>query len=50
MIRIVFFIGFLFVAFNANASDIDMQELDRGVRSSLSRSIMFQRNGAEIAE
>ena len=50
MIRIVIFIGLIVFAFNANASNIDMRELDRGVRSSQSRSIMFQRNGAEIAQ
>ena len=50
MIRIVIFIGLIVFAFNASASNIDMRELDRGVRSSQSRSIMFQRNGAEIAQ
>ena len=39
-----------FWCINANANDIDLQELDRGIRSSKSRSIMFQKDGREILE
>ncbi len=35
---------------NANANDMDLQKMDRGIRSSKSRSIMFQRDGQEILE
>lgn len=37
-------------SFNVWAADIDLSDLDRSARSSLSKSIMFRRNGGDEAE
>ena len=42
--------GLLFMAFNATAADIDMSNLDRELRGTTSKSIMFRRNNADAEE
>ena len=48
MIKFVAFFVVLLLSFGGYAQGIDVRELDRGVRSSKSRSIMFKKDGAEI--
>lgn len=50
MKKIGLMFAFILMALPAMAEDVDMSDLDRAVRSSGSKSIMFRRNGAAEAE
>lgn len=41
------FLVLILISFDVRASDIDLSQIDKDVRASKTRSIMFQKNGAE---